>query len=412
MTARRPGDVPVAALDRPQPAGPPVHERVDAGVPPVGAGPAAEQALIEEARRRQRRRRRWTAGGVAVVLVGAGLGLGLGLGGGGRSAASGHPLAPPPSPFAAPSSAAPSPGALRRPEALAVAADGGLLIVNQGTDQILRRSATGVLTVVAGTGKAGFGGDGGPARDAVLNDPTGLTVSPNGTIYVADSGNNRVRAISPTGGISTVAGNGRPGPAAGNSPAASGAVPYPTAVAVGAGGRLYIVDAAGVQVLSSDGMLTTLIPAGPRAISVRGAPTAFVPDAIAVDRAGDLYVGDFSPKLLIEFTPTGRVVDSWQAYVSQAGLTADPDGSILVADYGQFGVDRISDERLTAVATFTRNTFPGLTGTLRPSGVAVSATGKIYTDTDGVNGGTSQPALATIATGGQPALLPPETSTR
>ncbi|MHB1720170.1 MAG: hypothetical protein ACYCV1_08575 [Acidimicrobiales bacterium] len=71
---------------------------------------------------------------------------------------------------------------LDRPEALAVAANGDVLIANQGTNQIVRRTLAGALTVVAGTGRAGYSGDGGPARRAELDDPGGIAVAPDGTI--------------------------------------------------------------------------------------------------------------------------------------------------------------------------------------------------------------------------------------
>lgn len=89
-----------------------------------------------------------------------------------------------------------------------MAPNGDLLIANQGRNQILRRPPNGTLQVVAGTGAAGFSGDGGPAVKAKLDTPNGMAVAPDGTIYVADTDNNRVRAISPSGMISTVAGNG------------------------------------------------------------------------------------------------------------------------------------------------------------------------------------------------------------
>ncbi|MHB1505023.1 MAG: NHL repeat-containing protein [Acidimicrobiales bacterium] len=139
---------------------------------------------------------------------------------------------------------------------------------------------------------------------------------------------------------------------------------------------------AGVQVIAPNGILTTLIAAGPRRITVDGVSTAFFPSAIAVGRAGILYVADFSPKLLVELSSTGQVLHSWPTYVTQAGLATAPDGSVLVADYGQFAVDRIAGNQLTSIATFGRNSLAGLTGTFRPSGIAVSRSGRLYVDTD------------------------------
>lgn len=294
---------------------------------------------------------------------------------------------------------------LDRPESLAVTANGDVLIANQGTNQIVRRTLAGALTVVAGTGQAGYSGDGGPARRAELDDPGGIAVAPDGTIYVADTANNRVRAISPSGTITTVAGNGRLGTRGSGGPAVSAQVGQPVAVALGTQGRLYVVDTAGVQVITPNGVLTTLIAAGPGRLTVDGVSTAFFPSAIAVGRAGILYVADFSPKLLVELSSTGQVLNSWPIYVTQAGLATAPDGSVLVADYGQFAVDRIAGNQITPIATFRRNSLAGLTGTFRPSGIAVSRSGRLYVDTGGVNGGTNRPAIARITTAGHVQVL-------
>ena len=364
------------------------------------------QALIEEARRRQRRRQRWIAAVVVLALAGTAVGLGVSF------ASRPAPRALQGEPSSAPLPSGPSAVALDRPEALAIAANGDVLIANQGTDQILRRTPAGQLTVVAGTGRAGYRGDGGPARRAELDDPGGIAVALDGTIYVADTGNNRVRAISPSGTITTVAGNGHLGTRGVGGPAVSAQVGQPVAVALGTQGRLYVVDNAGVQLIAPNGVITTLISAGPGRLTIDGASTAFFPSAIAVGRAGNLYVADSSPKLLIELSSTAQVLHTWPIYVTQAGLAIAPDGSVLVADYGQFAVDRIAVNQLTSVVTFKRNSLAGLTGTFRPSGIAVSRSGRLYIDTDGVNGGTNRPAIAGITTAGQVQVLTTRTGTR
>lgn len=314
-----------------------------------------------------RRPRRWRAVMVAMILIGTGGSVFVF-----RGAGLGHRAAP----------------VLNRPEALAVATDGSLLIANDGTNQILRRSPDGRLTVVAGTGRAGYSGDGGPAIDAQLDEPGGMAVAANGTIYVADTANNCVRAIALDGTITTVA-----------------MVPQPDAVALGPDGRRYVVDSAGVQRITADGTPSTVIGAGPGRIDLNGTPTALFPDAVAIDGTGDVFVADSSPKLLIEFSPSGQVLHTWSRYVTPAGLSAAPDGSVLVGDYGFFAVDRVRDGRLAPVATFARDSLATVPGVFRPSGVAVAATGEVYADTDGVNGGTNRPAVVVVTAPGQIRLL-------
>ena len=275
---------------------------------------------------------------------------------------------------------------------------------------MIRRTPNGTLTVVAGTGKSGFAGDGGRALNAELDNPSGMAVASDGTIYLADTGNNRVRAISPSGIITTVAGNGQAGSSGQSGPAIDKAVAQPVAVARGSDGRIYVVDNDGIQLVWPNGTLSTLLAAGPGALTINGTPTAFYPSAVAVSNIGDLYVADSSPKLLVEFSPTGQMVNSWPIYVTAAGLATAPDGSILAADYGNFAIDRIVNN-LTVLATFKLNSLAGLAGTFRPSGVAVTSAGQVYADTNGVNGGTDQPAVVSISSTGQAQLLTTGTGT-
>jgi len=183
----------------------------------------------------------------------------------------------------------------------------------------------------------------------------------------------------------------------------------PLSVAVGPQGQLYIADSAGIQVVSPTGVLTSLSVTGLSTLGI-GAPAGLTATAITVDHAGDLYVGDFAPKMLIELSPMGAVLHSWGAYVAEGGLATAPDGTIFVADYG-FTVDQISNGGLIHVTAFTDNSIPGITGTFRPSGVTVNQSGVIYVDTDGANGGTNTPALGTLSGQGQLEVVATGTNT-
>lgn len=370
--------------------------------------------LLRRARRRRIRLRSLTFAASALAVAVAVLVSTLALGPGaepravvgpasGANSGAPHPASGPP-----PASPAAS---LDRPAALAIAGNGDVLISDQGTNQVLRRTPTGSLAVLAGTGRAGYAGDGGPAGEAELDRPGGLAVAANGTVYIADTGNNRVRAVSPTGVITTVAGNGHDGSGGTGGPAVAADLPGPTAVALDRRGQLYVVDDNGVQLVSASGTLTTLVPAGPGRLSISGVAVAFDPTAIAIGDSGQLYVADFSPKLLLELTPAGHVLAAWPVYVTPAGLTTAPDGSVLVANYAGFAVDRIANGRRSTLVTFSRGSLRGVTGTFRPSGVAVNSAGRVYAVTDGVNGGTDRPALVTISGTGQASLLPTGPST-
>src|SRR5206468_2412981 len=98
----------------------------------------------------------------------------------------------------------------------------------------------GSMHTIAGNGTLGFSGDGGPATQAELNAPNGVAVGPDGTVYIADSANQRVRAVAPDGTIRTVAGTGINGIAGDGGPATQAQLSFPQDVAVAADGTLYI----------------------------------------------------------------------------------------------------------------------------------------------------------------------------
>jgi len=285
--------------------------------------------------------------------------------------------------------------------AAALAADGrAVLIANPGTHQVLRW-ADGGLSVFAGDGTPGDGGDGGPAARAQLRDPSGLAVDASGTVYIADAGNGTVRAVSPDGVVTRVAGTG--GAGAGTGLALSVPVGQPTSVAAH-GTDVYIVDDAGVQRLAG-GRLATVIPAGAGAVTIDGEQTAFYPDAVAVGADGHLFVANSSPKQLIEAATTGAVVRHWDTYVTPAGLATAPDGAIVVGDYGAFAVGAITGGVLHQRTAFALGAVPGVNGAFRPSGVTVASDGTVYATTDGVNGGTDRSALVRIERDGAVHLL-------
>jgi uncharacterized protein (TIGR03437 family) len=121
-------------------------------------------------------------------------------------------------------------------------ASGNLYVSDMGLNQILKVTQAGVVTVFAGTGNPGFGGDGGPATQAMLNQPAGIAFDSHGTMYVADSGNNRIRTITPDGNMHTIAGSGLPGFAGDGLTADFASFMGPLGVAVDAGGNVYVAD--------------------------------------------------------------------------------------------------------------------------------------------------------------------------
>jgi len=147
---------------------------------------------------------------------------------------------------------------LRAPRGVALSANGDLYIADTGNHAIRRlAAATGILTTVAGTGAAGFSGDGGAAVLAGLDAPEGLGVGPSGDLYIADTGNRRIRRLEVgSGTITTIAGNGAQGSGGDSGPSTEATFDTPGAVAVASTGAYYVGDRGSHRVRTVTGILS------------------------------------------------------------------------------------------------------------------------------------------------------------
>jgi DNA-binding beta-propeller fold protein YncE len=208
-------------------------------------------------------------------------------------------------PAPAPSLRRPPPATIGTPRItpFGLAADGknGLFIADNVGHRVYRLDLdTGICAVVAGTGERGFSGDGGPALQARLYFPKGIAVDAAGDLFIADCSNHRVRRVDArTGTISTVAGNGTQGYAGDGGPAVDAALDHPLHVAVDRAGRLYIADTENQRVRVVDpvsGIIHTVAGNGhPGFLGDTGRATRAnlnQPSALAVDAGGHLYVSD------------------------------------------------------------------------------------------------------------------------
>jgi len=181
-----------------------------------------------------------------------------------------------------------------------VAVDGaGNLYIAEGASQRIRKvsAATGIITTVAGNGTPGYAGDNGPATVAELNNPNGVATDGGGNLYIADATNNTVRKVTPAGTITTVAGNGTAGFSGDGGAATSAALHDPAGVLVDSAGNLYIADSTNRRVRKVDtaGIITTVAGNGMTGFAGDGGDAlsaAIAPFAIAVETAGNLYIGD------------------------------------------------------------------------------------------------------------------------
>ena len=184
---------------------------------------------------------------------------------------------------------------------VAVDAFGNLFITNSGTHQILRMDhTTGSITVVAGNGSAGYTGDGGSATSATLSLPQGVAIDPPGNLFIADTDNNVIRRVDAnTRIITTVAGNGSSGFSGDGGPATAATLAVPERVAVDSAGNLFVADLVNNRIRRVDatsGLIATVAGNGIAGFSGDGGQATSAslntPADIAVDKFGYVYVVD------------------------------------------------------------------------------------------------------------------------
>src|SRR5262245_25162488 len=190
---------------------------------------------------------------------------------------------------------------------------GGFYLASSDHHRIYRVAGDGTLSVMAGTGIEGFSGDGSPATSAELNDPRQLAVDGAGNLFVADTFNNRIRKITSAGIISTVAGTGVRGFSGDGGPAAAAQLASPAGVAVDLSGNLVIADTGNhrVRIVTPDGVIPTIAGSGDEGVSGDGGPAVAAqlgtPAGIAVDGAGNLFIADGYSSRIRKVNPDGLI---------------------------------------------------------------------------------------------------------
>lgn len=222
------------------------------------------------------------------------------------------------------------------PYSVAVDSAGAVYVADQGNEVIRKITPEGVVTTIAGVALVRGSADG-PAADARFALPSGIVVDANDNVFVADSFNQTIRKITPSGMVTTVAGKveemGSADGALGVSTFA-----YPSAVAVDADGNVFVADAfnSTIRKLTPEGIVSTFAGTAGAYASADGTGSAarfMFPEGVAVDGAGNVYVGDTGNETIRKITPSGVVT----TLAGSAGNAGSDDGTGSAARFSHPG---------------------------------------------------------------------------
>lgn len=289
-----------------------------------------------------------------------------------------------------------------------------------------------VITTIAGTGTAGYNGDNVPATSAELKAPTGIALNAQG-VFIADTGNNRIRKISPSGTITTYAGTGKcsryqyGSGLANNVPATQASLCAPSGIALDSAGNLYISDT-GHDVVSevlTTGKIVDFAGTGSLGSSGNGGPATSAklagPTGVATDGVGDVYISDTLNSEVRrvhggtiyafageagKFGYNGDNIPATSAELSApTGLGVDPSGDVFISDTGN---SRIREVMGATISTYAGTGTPGFSGDGGPANLAKIKipTGQVASDGANLYFGDTGNQRVRDVTVGPPPVLP------
>ncbi|CAO5193000.1 eukaryotic-like serine/threonine-protein kinase [Frankia sp. AiPs1] len=298
------------------------------------------------------------------------------------------------------------------PYSLYLDQDGSLLVSSLATDRVQRITPAGTSSDYAGTGSGGFSGDGGPAASAQLDGPGSTVRDKAGDLYIGDAKNNRIRKVNPAGVITTVVGTGTAGFGGDGGPATAAQINSTEKIAVGPDGSLFLSDYENHRIRKVDpnGIITTYAGTGTAGYTGAGGQATAAridgPNDLAVTSDGTVYFADLGSSTIQKITPNGIITTiagtGQKGYSGDGGpataaklnvpsLTLGVDGkTFYLADYNNNRVRRIDPNGI--ITTIAGTGTKGLSGDggpataaqfENPSSIAIDGSGNIYVADNG-----------------------------
>ena len=296
-----------------------------------------------------------------------------------------------------------------------------MYIADSENARIRRVAPDGIISTVAGSGERGFSGDGGPATEAALHRPSGLAVDSDGTLYIADSLNHRIRKVDPGGAITTVAGNGTQGRGGDGGPAVAAQLGHPRDVAIGPNGEIYIADSNNfrVRLVDGDGMISTFVGA-PFSVATVVVEGFGLPSAVVLDSDANLYIAlaapgrvfvvrlsDLSVQTIAGTGDRGFSGDggpATEAMLNQPQGLAVQGDVVYIADSANNSIRSVAEGTIQTIAGrlhLSGDGGPATDATLDgPRGIALDSDGNLYIadgNNDAVRRVTPQGVISTVA---------------
>ncbi len=266
------------------------------------------------------------------------------------------------------------------PQGLALDQNGNLYIADPAENRIRKVSTSGIITTFAGTGKAGYSGDGGPATQAMLSFPQGIAFDSKGDLIIADRVNNRLRMVTPDGNISTIAGDGTRSSTGNGGSATAASLNRPITVATDSAGDIFLIESGGTTVrrITPDGMITAIAGNGQTGFGGDGGPaiqaTFGGADGLAVDSTGNLYIADFNNnrvRVVLTATPTLSATPTALSFLADSGgVTAGPKAINVTSSLPGLQVVASSDSPWLIVPSTIAHAPGSISISVDPTGLA------------------------------------------